>query len=173
MGGAAGPVGAQDVSFLAVSPDDPRASVLLEDLEHEYDSRYGDLMEQPAATELSRYPAASFLPPDGAFVLLVRAAAVIAGGAFMRYDERTVEFKRIWTHPEHRRQGLSRLVLAELEAEAGRRGYSRVYLTTGPRQPEAVGLYSSAGYTVLPLLHIDGDFWAHPFEKALPASTPH
>ena len=162
-------VGAQDVSFLTVSPNDPRARVLLDDLEHEYDSRYADLMEEPAAAELSRYPVTSFLPPDGAFVLLVRDGAVIAGGAFMRYDERTAEFKRIWTHPEHRRQGLSRLVLAELEAEAARRGYRRVYLTTGPRQPEAVGLYSTAGYTVLPLLHVGGEFWAHPFEKALPA----
>jgi hypothetical protein len=58
-------------------------------------------------------------------------------------------------------------VLAELERIAASQGYSRVYLTTGPRQPEAVALYASAGYTVLPLLHLGGDFHAHPFEKAL------
>lgn len=162
--------GAHEVSFLVVSPEDPRAGVLFADLEREYDSRYSDLMDEPAATELHRYPPRTFLPPDGAFVLLVRDGAVVAGGAFMRFDARTAEFKRIWTHPEHRRQGLSRLVLAELERIAAQAGYARAYLTTGPRQPEAVALYTSAGYTVLPLLHIAGDFHAHPFEKTLPAA---
>lgn len=161
--------GAHEQEFLVVSPDDPRARGLFEDLEREYDGRYGDLMEEPAAAELNRYPAATFLPPDGAFVLLARGGAVVAGGAFMRLDPRTAEFKRIWTHPEHRRQGLSRLVLAELERLAARQGYTRAYLTTGPRQPEAVALYASAGYTVLPLLAF-GDFHAHPFEKGLPAA---
>jgi GNAT superfamily N-acetyltransferase len=159
-----------EVTFLTVHPDDPRAAVLFDDLEREYDGRYGDVMDEPAATELHRYPASTFLPPDGAFVLLVRGGAVVAGGAFMRFDERTAEFKRIWTDPGHRRQGLSRLVLAELERVAAAAGYTRVYLTTGPRQPEAVALYTSTGYTVLPLLHIAGDFHAHPFEKDLPAA---
>jgi GNAT superfamily N-acetyltransferase len=161
---------AHEVTFLTVHPDDPRAAVLFEDLEREYDGRYRDLTSEPASRELHRYPASTFVPPDGAFVLLARDGVVAAGGAFMRYDERTAEFKRIWTHPDHRRQGLSRLVLAELERIAAEAGYTRVYLTTGPRQPEAVALYTSTGYTVLPLLHIGGDFHAHPFEKALPAS---
>jgi GNAT superfamily N-acetyltransferase len=160
-------LGAHEDAFLIVSPDDPRARVLFDDLEREYDGRYSDLMDEPAATELHRYPSSTFLPPDGAFVLLARDGAVVAGGAFMRFDERTAEFKRIWTHPDHRRRGLSRRVLAELERIAATQGYSRVYLTTGPRQPEAVALYASAGYTVLPLLHLGGDFHAHPFEKAL------
>jgi hypothetical protein len=40
-------------------------------------------------------------------------------------------------------------VLAELEAEAVRRGYTKLYLTTGPRQPEARNLYLATGYTAL------------------------
>jgi hypothetical protein len=40
-------------------------------------------------------------------------------------------------------------VLAELEAEALRRGYTKLYLTTGPRQPEARNLYLATGYTAL------------------------
>jgi GNAT superfamily N-acetyltransferase len=70
----------------------------------------------------------------------------IAGGAFRRYNATTAELKRIWTHSAHRRRGLARLVLAELEALAGRRGYTRLYLTTGPRQPEAKHLYLTTGY---------------------------
>jgi GNAT superfamily N-acetyltransferase len=54
--------------------------------------------------------------------------------------------KRIWTHSAHRRRGLARFVLRELEALAARRGYRAVYLTTGPRQPEAKHLYLNTGY---------------------------
>ena len=61
-------------------------------------------------------------------------------------------------------------VLKELEDQAARQGYRRVYLTTGFRQPEAVGLYLSHGYTALFDLHADPETIAHlPFEKYLPA----
>ena len=39
-------------------------------------------------------------------------------------------------------------LLAELEAEIAARGYRRIYLITGDRQPEAEALYAS-GYTRL------------------------
>jgi GNAT superfamily N-acetyltransferase len=57
---------------------------------------------------------------------------------------RSRELKRIWTDSSLRRQGLARRVLVELEAEARRRGYTRVFLGTGPRQPEATALYPEA-----------------------------
>ncbi len=156
-----------EVSFIQVSPTDERAVILLADLEREYDERYHDLLDEAAETEINRYPVERFLPPDGAFVLLLLGGDVAAGGAFMRYDEDTAEFKRIWTHRDHRRKGLSRLVLTELEAEAARRGYTRVFLTTGPRQPEAQALYATSGYTVLDVLEVEPGFFVHPFEKAL------
>ncbi|MGY1643959.1 GNAT family N-acetyltransferase [Geodermatophilus sp. SYSU D00703] len=55
----------------------------------------------------------------------------------------------MWTAAAHRRRGLARRVLAELETRAAARGYTRVYLTTGLRQPEAEALYLAAGWTPL------------------------
>jgi hypothetical protein len=46
--------------------------------------------------------------------------------------------------------------MAELEAEAARRGVASVVLTTGARQPEAVALYLSLGYS--PLFDLDDDW---------------
>lgn len=135
--------------FVRVSYDDPLGAPLLEDLEREYDERYGDVHEQPARTEILRYPPEAFAAPTGAFILLLDGKEPISGGAFMRCDESTAEFKRIWTHADHRGRGLAGRVLAELEDEARRLGYTRVYLTTGPRQPEAVRLYLKNGYTPL------------------------
>jgi ribosomal protein S18 acetylase RimI-like enzyme len=87
----------------------------------------------------------------------VHNGQAIAGGAFMRAnDAGTVEIKRVWTHSAHRRRGLARLVMAELEAEAARRGIHSIILTTGSRQPEAVALYSALGYE--PQFDLDGDW---------------
>lgn len=142
------------VRFIAA--DDPLAKPLLADLEREYDARYGDLFGEVASVELNRYPAHEFAAPHGAFLVLTEPAAAdergdrgeqpVAGGAFRRYDEHTAELKRIWTRADRRGRGLAKRVVAALEAEAQRQGYTEVFLTTGPRQPEAVALYLGAGY---------------------------
>ncbi|CAM5379587.1 GNAT family N-acetyltransferase [Mycolicibacterium aubagnense] len=156
--------------FLYTTPLDPRAQPLIEALTWEYETRYGNYWGEPAGAEMTRYPAELFAPPHGAFVLLMRDGTAIAGGAFKRYDERTAELKRVWTHVDLRRQGLARIVLAELEAQAGRQGYSRIYLTTGFRQPEAAGLYLNNGYTALFDTTVDPEIHGSlPFEKDISA----
>jgi GNAT superfamily N-acetyltransferase len=136
--------------FVYASPLDPRAKPLIDDLIFEYDSRYGDFFEpEGAVVELNRYPPEAFAPPHGNFLLLIRGDETIAGGAFKHYDDQTAEFKRIWTRRDLRRQGLARRIVVELEAQALRQGYSRIFLTTGFRQPEAKELYLTNGYTAL------------------------
>jgi len=133
-----------------VRQSDPDAAPLVAELTFEYTSRYGPL----GAEEMQR-PADVFEPPHGQFLLLLEAGEAVAGGAFKRYDAETAELKRIWTHSRHRRRGLARRVLVELENEVRAFGYRRIYLTTGPRQPEARGLYLATGYT--PLFDVDAD----------------
>jgi GNAT superfamily N-acetyltransferase len=135
------------LAVLNLPMHDPRVRPLLDELAVEYDTRYGDLFGRGAAAEkLNRYPAAEFEEPRGALLVIQENGESIAGGAFRQYDATTAELKRIWTHSAHRRRGLARMVLTELEALAGRRGYTRLYLTTGPRQPEAKHLYLTTGY---------------------------
>lgn len=159
-------------SFIYVSVRDPRAQPLFEGLADEYRRRYLDVVAaEDIERELTRYPDEDFVQPRGAFLLLLRDGVAVAGGAFMPHvDAGTAELKRIWASRDTRRQGLARRVLTELEAQAARQGYTRVFLGTGPRQPEAVGLYTASGYTLLSA-HDFGD--VHPpgyhFEKHLPA----
>lgn len=156
-------------TFVYTTPLDPRAKPLIDELTFEYDSRYGSYFSAAgAAEEMNRYPAEAFAPPHGNFVLLQRDGETIGGGAFKYYDERTAEFKRIWTRSDLRRQGLAVKVLLELELLAARQGYSRIYLTTGFRQPEAVGLYLKYGYTALFDVHADPEIYKSlPFEKEI------
>lgn len=164
--------------FIHTLPGDPRARPLVEQLSHEYESRYGELFRQAgesAGQEMARYPDVLFTPAEGGlFVLLLRDGVSVAGGAFKRHpDARTAEVKRVWTDRLLRRQGLARRLLVELEVQALRQGYRRLFLTTGFRQPEAVELYLRQGYTAL--FAPDADLEALrslPFEKVLsPALT--
>jgi GNAT superfamily N-acetyltransferase len=136
-----------ELTVLELPMGDPRVQPLLDELAVEYDARYGNLFGRGAAAEeLNRYPAEEFDAPHGALLIVQQRGESIAGGAYRRHGPQTDEFKRIWTHSAHRRRGLARFVLAELESLAARRGYRRVYLTTGPRQPEAKHLYLNTGY---------------------------
>ncbi|MEU6735707.1 GNAT family N-acetyltransferase [Streptomyces physcomitrii] len=152
------------LTVVQVAVSDPLAAPLLRELADEYTARYGP----EAHRELARYPDTEFAPPHGVLLLLLADGRPVAGGAFRRYDARTAEVKRVWTHSAHRRRGLARRVLTELEQEAATRGYTRLYLTTGPRQPEAKNLYLTAGYTPLydPTAAPE-DIGPHPFEKEL------
>ncbi|MFF5970669.1 GNAT family N-acetyltransferase [Streptomyces sp. NPDC012769] len=161
---SAGPL--PELTVVHVPVSDPRVEPLLRELGDEYSTRYG----KDAHAELARYPDEEFTAPyGGVLLLLLERGQAVAGGAFRRYDATTAELKRIWTHSAHRRRGHARQVVAELEREATRRGYRRIYLTTGPRQPEARNLYLATGYT--PLFATDADpesIGPLPFEKHLP-----
>lgn len=153
--------------FVTVHQNDPLASPLLDELTDEYNARYGARVGQEYRN-LRAYPSAEFAAPGGVLIVGLCNGVPVAGGAFRRYDASTAELKRIWTTSTHRRRGYGKLVVAELERIAQQRGYTRVYLTTGPRQPEAVALYLAMGYTPLydPSLHPE-DVGPHPFSRQL------
>jgi len=155
------------------SHHDAAAQPLVEGLILEYDGRYGaNSRPGGARSELFRYPTEAFSPPLGDFILLQRAGRTIAGGAFMSHDDETAEIKRIWTDDAFRRQGLAERVVAELEERAATAGYTRAYLTTGFRQPEATALYIKLGYR--PLFDVTADptlYRSLPFEKHIGAEA--
>jgi GNAT superfamily N-acetyltransferase len=153
--------------FTAVHQSHSLAGPLLAELAIEYTDRYGGDAGQKHR-ELRAYPAEEFEPPAGALVVATLNGVAVAGGAFRRYDTETAELKRIWTASGHRRRGYGKFVVAELEAIALQRGYTRVYLQTGWRQPEAVALYLAAGYTPLFDRSLPSEeIGPHPFEKLL------
>ena len=57
------------------------------------------------------------------------------------------EIKRMYVVPAARGAGHARTVLAELERTAAEAGIEALVLETGLRQPEAIELYTSSGYT--------------------------
>jgi len=129
------------------SLDHPDAAALIALLQAYYVEIYGGHDDTPHAV-------AEFSPPAGYFVVgCVDGVAVACGGWRARdvddppLQRGDAEIKRMFVHPAHRGRGMARAVLADLEASAVRAGRLRMVLETGDRQPAAIALYVSAGYT--------------------------
>lgn len=67
-------------------------------------------------------------------------------GCFKRFDDHTVEMKRMFVLPEMRGKQLAARMLQELETWAIEEGNTAAVLETGHKQVEAIRLYTIAGY---------------------------
>ena len=135
-----------------------------------------DLMQALDDDLRARYPGIvvnGLRPGDAARPRFVFVVARIDGlavgcGAVRELDPLVGEIKRMFVRREHRGRGIARRVLSALEAQAAGLGYTTLWLETGDRQPEAIGLYESAGYRAIPPFgEYAGNPYSHCFEKRL------
>jgi GNAT superfamily N-acetyltransferase len=73
----------------------------------------------------------------------------VACGCFKKYNEESVELKRMFVLPEARGLGLAQLVIKELEAEAKNQGFEILILETLYKQTEAINLYQKTGFRIV------------------------
>ena len=81
-------------------------------------------------------------------VLIYLESNPVGCGCFKKYDDETVEMKRMFVLPEMRGRKLAVHLLQELENWAIEEGYIKAVLETGLRQVEAIRLYTVAGYVL-------------------------
>lgn len=128
-------------SFLRLAPagwDDIDVQRLARAQQAELSARYDGGMEPgtpPSAADIG-------------IVLLARdeEGTAIGCGALREIGHAVAELKRMYVVPSARGRSVARMLLAALEAEALARGWTTLRLETGPRQPEAIALYTRAGY---------------------------
>jgi GNAT superfamily N-acetyltransferase len=70
-------------------------------------------------------------------------------GAIKKFDETSVELKRMFVSLEKRGLGIAQKILTELEVWAKELGFKSCILETGKRQVEAVGLYKKCNYKII------------------------
>jgi GNAT superfamily N-acetyltransferase len=118
--------------------DDSGVQRLTTDQQAEIRARYGG-KEEPGAK-----PSAA----DVSVVLVAREddGTPLGCGALRALGEDVAEVKRMYVVPAARGRGVSKAVLAALEDAARERGWTTLRLETGSLQPEAIGLYTAAGY---------------------------
>ena len=119
--------------------DDDVAGPLVEEVQEEYVVRYGGRDNTPVDP-------GDFAPPRGAFLVAYVGDEVVGCVGLRRHDADVVEMKRMFVRTAFRGRGLGRAILVALEDRARALGYRRLILETGTAQPEAIGLYESAGY---------------------------
>lgn len=73
-----------------------------------------------------------------------------ACGAFKKFNEETVEIKRMYTNPDFRKRGLATAIVKELEIWAKEFNYTKTVLESSREQNEALSVYEKSGYTRIP-----------------------
>ncbi len=118
--------------------DDPDVQRLTTEQQVEVRARYG------GKGEPGTHPSAA----DVSVVLVARdeGGTPLGCGALRVLGDGVAEVKRMYVMRGARGRGVSPAVLAALEDTARDRGWTTLRLETGPLQPEAIGLYTSAGY---------------------------
>lgn len=90
-------------------------------------------------------------PDDIECVILVyNGDSPIGCVGFKKYDNESAEVKRVFIKNGYRGKGISRKMMNFLEYKAKEKGYRSLILETGEPLIEAMGLYSSIGYKVIP-----------------------
>lgn len=74
----------------------------------------------------------------------------VACGAIKSFSKTAAEVKRMFVHPDYRKQGIAAKILTELEQWAAELGFDQSVLETGKKQPEAIALYQKVGYQITP-----------------------
>lgn len=109
-------------------------------LDDDLNERYGELQKQ-----YGQYNKVDYIND---VVIIYNDEEPAACGAFKKYSKDTIELKRIFVRKENRRQGLSKLIIRELENLGRSQGYKYALLETGIKQQEAINLYKNAGYEI-------------------------
>jgi putative acetyltransferase len=139
------PPAASDLQILPRDPLDPEALFLLREAAVEARRLYADLID-PAAPMPTNEPSR----PGSIYLIAFFAENPVGCGALRKIDAITAEVRRMYVLASARRGGIGRALLARLEKEAGKLGYTLLKLETGNRQHAAMALYESFGFTRIP-----------------------
>ncbi|MFF5206530.1 GNAT family N-acetyltransferase [Streptosporangium sp. NPDC000396] len=90
------------------------------------------------------------LDPRISFVVAWSSGQAVGCAGLQPLEPGVGEVKRMYVRPEARGQGLSRVLLAEIEALARACGMRALRLETGRLFHEAIGLYTATGYEPVP-----------------------
>lgn len=125
------------VALRRTTTADPAFARLIAALDRDLRDRYGALQDT--------YDPLNRVDLDTAIVA-ADGDLPVGCGCFKRFDDATVEIKRVFVVADRRGRGVAGAILGGLEAWARELGYAHAVLELGRRQPEAAALYRRHGY---------------------------
>jgi putative acetyltransferase len=132
----------KSIQLKRTNSDDPDFKTLVAELNHELRVRNGEIMEI--------YEQFNIIEENNTVVIAYLNNELAGCGCFKKYDNISIEVKRMFVRPNSRGNGISKMILVELESWAKELGFAVSVLETGARQAEALSLYPKAGYQLIP-----------------------
>jgi putative acetyltransferase len=132
----------KNISLVRTNSDDPDFRKLVNELDADLRHRNGDMMDI--------YDQHNIIEHNNTVVIAYLNNEPSGCGCFKPYDAESVEIKRMFVRSVARGNGISKLVLTELETWARDLGFTYTVLETGSLQTEALALYNKAGYLPIP-----------------------
>lgn len=126
------------IEIIRTTSDNPDFSGLIEALDKDLYQRNGE-----AQLKYRQYNKVDMIRH---VVVIYVDGKPVGCGAFKKFDDESVEIKRMFVYPEMRGKRLAAKILQELEQWATEEGYCKAVLETGHKQSEAIHLYTKAGY---------------------------
>lgn len=83
-------------------------------------------------------------------IVVYEGKRVIGGGAIRRYDDETIELKRVFVHTEYQGRGIGSRLVSLLIEWAAELGFRRMILETGELLAESCAVYKKLGFKVIP-----------------------
>jgi GNAT superfamily N-acetyltransferase len=114
---------------------------LIKLLDDDLNERYGEVQKQ-----YYKHSKVDYIN-DG--LIIYKDEVAVACEAFKEHNIDAIELKRIFVVKENRGQGLSKIIVSELEKLGRIKGYKYVLLETGIKQYEAINLYENTGYQII------------------------
>lgn len=127
------------MEFYRTTSDHPDFRKMVNALDEDLNLRNGDIQRQ--------YDQYNRIDKIKHAIVIYFEGNPVGCGCFKRFDNDTVEMKRMFVLPAMRGKQLAARMLQELEKWAVEEGNTTAVLETGRRQVEAQRLYSIAGYS--------------------------
>lgn len=133
--------------------DHPDSLRLDDEVQAYYREIYGD-----GEGDSTVMTAAEFAAPSGVYLVGYLDGVAVASGAWRSRDhaddaalrDGDAEMKRLYVSKTARGRGFARALLVALESDAFAAGRRRMVLETGTLQADAIALYESSGYALIP-----------------------
>jgi hypothetical protein len=132
----------EQVTIKRTTSNDKDFQLLIQQLDHEL---WNELQEDQA-----QYDQYNKVPDLNTVVLVYVNDQPAASGCFKKYNDSTIEVKRMYVVKEQRGKGLSKIILAGLEDWAAEEGFKYAILETSIHFIPATTLYKKAGYKIIP-----------------------
>jgi len=130
-----------DINVVITNGNNNDFVMLTELLDEEFYEIFGDVVKQ--------YEQYNKLKDINDVVIIYNGIEPVACGSFKKYNDSTVEIKRVFVRKEYRKRGFATKIMRKLETIAVKKGFLHGILETGAELNPAIELYKKLGYNTI------------------------